>query len=390
MPSTYSSSLRLELMAQGENANSWGNKTNTNLDKIEQGITGYLTKDISLGGTQTLSVVDTSATADSPGRNAFIKFTGALAAHTTVVVPDISKSWWVRNSATGASVTFRTSSGTGFLLPANQWVLAIANGATAVDATQLPTLVSAGTYGSSISIPVITLDAYGRITSVVPTSIATYATATEASAGIIAIATSASANAGVSDSKAITPYKLATISPASVTWSSSDKLLILDSSDGDKLKKTTITTGKVLQVVNTQTGAVATTANAFTYGDSIPQSSGGAQLMSLEVTPTSDTSKLRIDVVVNGASSLGNITVALFKDSDTDALAGIARGAANAADVPLPTTFTHYMTAGTTSKITFKVRGGAGQGTFTFNGSGGSRLLGGVMSSSITITEIAA
>jgi hypothetical protein len=51
---------------------------------------------------------------------------------------------------------------------------------------------------------------------------------------------------------------------------------------------------------------------------------------------------------------------------------------------------THYMTAGTTSATTFKVRGGVNAGTLTFNGEVGARLFGGVCASSITVTEIAA
>jgi hypothetical protein len=53
--------------------------------------------------------------------------------------------------------------------------------------------------------------------------------------------------------------------------------------------------------------------------------------------------------------------------------------------------FTHYMAAGTTSATTFKVRIGAvTSGTITFNGIGSARKLGGVLASSITITEIKA
>jgi hypothetical protein len=49
------------------------------------------------------------------------------------------------------------------------------------------------------------------------------------------------------------------------------------------------------------------------------------------------------------------------------------------------------MTAGTTSAITFKVRGGAGAGNFTFNGyNNTNRNFGGVSASSITIMEIGA
>jgi len=133
MPSTYSSSLRLELMAQGENANTWGNKTNTNLDKVEQAIAGYRSVNIAGGSSVYLSVVNASAPADSPGRNAFIVLTGALTSAISVIIPDAAKGYWIRNNATGASVTFRTSSGTGFNLPGGYWLFAISDGTTVVN-----------------------------------------------------------------------------------------------------------------------------------------------------------------------------------------------------------------------------------------------------------------
>lgn len=167
MPSTYSSSLRLELMAQGENANTWGNKTNTNLDKIEQAIAGYRSVDISGSSSVYLSVVNASATSDSPGRNAFIILTGTLTSAISVIVPDETRGYWLRNDATGASVTFRTSGGTGFNLPGGRWLFAISNGTTVVNTevqglyaqlsaantfTNLNTFTSALTINTSVSV----------------------------------------------------------------------------------------------------------------------------------------------------------------------------------------------------------------------------------------------
>jgi len=128
MPSTYSSSLRLELQATGENANTWGTKTNNNLNLIEQAVTGYtkLTL-VSASSTYTLPIADASA---SNGRNAFIEFAGTVASAISVVVPDVNKGYWVKNSATGSPLTFRTSSGTGTVLPTNQWVFLISDGAS--------------------------------------------------------------------------------------------------------------------------------------------------------------------------------------------------------------------------------------------------------------------
>jgi hypothetical protein len=41
MASSYSTDLKLELMVTGENAGQWGDKTNTNLNLVQQAIAGY-------------------------------------------------------------------------------------------------------------------------------------------------------------------------------------------------------------------------------------------------------------------------------------------------------------------------------------------------------------
>ena len=155
---------------------------------------------------------------------------------------------------------------------------------------------------------------------------------------------------------------------------------------------TKLGTGAVLQVVNVQDGDLASGTTTTPYDDTIPQNTEGDEYMTLSITPKSNTSKLKIDVVAHGdASAVGKNTVALFKDSDADALA-VGYGS-NISGVGAPATmgsFSHYMTSGTTSSITFKVRiGNSNSGTFTFNGTAGGRKYGGTFASSITITEIA-
>lgn len=161
MPSTYSSSLRLELQATGENANTWGTKTNNNLNLLQQAIAGYVQITLtSASATYTLDIADASV---SNGRNAFIKFVGTVASAISVVVPDVAKGYWVKNSATGSALTFRTSSGTGFTLPNNEWVFAIADGASAVNTSRTSisgyaklasnqTFTGANTFTSSVDI----------------------------------------------------------------------------------------------------------------------------------------------------------------------------------------------------------------------------------------------
>jgi len=151
--------------------------------------------------------------------------------------------------------------------------------------------------------------------------------------------------------------------------------------------------GHVVQVVNVQDGAVATGTTTIAYDDTIMQNTEGDEYMTLAITPTSSTNKLKIDVVFNGACNATNkiTTVGLFQDSTANALAVTPflnfYGVANS---PFNISFTHFMTAGTTSSTTFKVRAGTDvSATTSFNGQLGSRKSGGVSASSITITEIA-
>lgn len=150
------------------------------------------------------------------------------------------------------------------------------------------------------------------------------------------------------------------------------------------------TSGLIAQVVNFQTGAVATGTTIIPLDDTIPQNTEGNQYMSLAITPTNASSKLIIEVVWVGSNSAScQMGLALFQDATVGALAATAaviNTGTNMVTIPL----TFEMTAGTTSTTTFEVRAGqnGGAGTTTFNGQSGGRIFGGVMASSITITEV--
>ena len=149
--------------------------------------------------------------------------------------------------------------------------------------------------------------------------------------------------------------------------------------------------GSVVQTVNTLSGSVATGSTVMPFDDSIPQNTEGDQYMTLAITPTSATNKLKITVVVNGghgATGAHKICAGLFQDSTAGALAAGYSTLADSSSVG-QISFVHYMTSGTTSSTTFKVRaGGADAGTFTFNGYSSGRIFGGIIASSITIQEI--
>jgi len=113
MPSSYSE-LGLELMVTGENSGTWGDKTNSNLNLVQQAIAGYQEVSIA-GGAQTTTLAMTDATL-SNARNAVIKFTGIITGNQIVTIPDsIEKTYTLINGTSGAfTVQFKTVSGTGF------------------------------------------------------------------------------------------------------------------------------------------------------------------------------------------------------------------------------------------------------------------------------------
>jgi hypothetical protein len=113
MASTYTP-LGVELMATGENAGTWGTKTNTNLQIFEQIAGGWTTQDIAGGaGTTTLSVSDGSTGATLAHR--MIEFTGSITGNRIVTIPlDVQTFYWLRNSTSGAyTVQFKYVSGSG-------------------------------------------------------------------------------------------------------------------------------------------------------------------------------------------------------------------------------------------------------------------------------------
>ena len=158
--------------------------------------------------------------------------------------------------------------------------------------------------------------------------------------------------------------------------------------DGDGSGLTGIVTGKVLQVVSTADGVLATGTTTIPDNNTIPTSTEGVQFLSRTITPTDASNNLLIEVVFNYASSANDTqTVALFKDTDAAAIAasGIRDTSAN---VMMQLSITHHIVAGSISLQTFSVRSGNnGAGTTSFNGAAGLQIYGGVSASSITITE---
>ena len=148
--------------------------------------------------------------------------------------------------------------------------------------------------------------------------------------------------------------------------------------------------GSVLQVVNVQTAAFTSSTAIIPLDNTIPQNTEGTQLFTLDITPTSTTSKLKIDVVLHAGVSVGAwCSLAVFQDSNVNAIAATSSymsQAGGAIAVPL----TYFMASGTTSTTTFKLRYGPNTGTMGINGNNTTNFFNGTLFTSMTITEIAA
>ena len=152
--------------------------------------------------------------------------------------------------------------------------------------------------------------------------------------------------------------------------------------------------GKVVQVVNTTNTTMSSGTTTIPNDATIPQKTEGTEFMTLAITPTSATNKLIIQSIAHGSVNANTINhiMALFQDTTANALCAVATlNPTSTASTTL--NLQHYMTAGTTSATTFKIRiGPHTTGTYVLHGyvSGGNNLyFGGVSEASITIWEIA-
>mgnify|MGYP003636968771 CR=1 FL=1 len=113
MASTFTD-LGLELMATGENAGTWGTKTNANLNLIEQLTGGYNSQAVTDSGTPTaLTIVDGELTGTAQQR--VIELTGALTGSRILTFPLLTENFYfIKNSTTNAeTLQLKAVSGSG-------------------------------------------------------------------------------------------------------------------------------------------------------------------------------------------------------------------------------------------------------------------------------------
>jgi len=120
MASTYTN-LGLELMATGENAGTWGTKTNANLNLAEQLLGGYLVQTLNAAGTGAnttpLTIDDGALTGEAQNRVIILGAVSpeAITGNKTVTVPLLTETFYfIKNSTSGSyTVQLKAVSGSG-------------------------------------------------------------------------------------------------------------------------------------------------------------------------------------------------------------------------------------------------------------------------------------
>jgi hypothetical protein len=132
MASTYSSTLNLELMTTGEKSGTWGTVTNSNLQKLESAIKGYVS--VAIASTSDSLATSDGSTTDEQS-NAIVKLTGTLTGNTTMSCEAV-ESWYIVDNATTMgtyTLGFKPSGGTATNLVSSSKHILYTDGSTMFD-----------------------------------------------------------------------------------------------------------------------------------------------------------------------------------------------------------------------------------------------------------------
>jgi len=148
MPSTYSPSLRIELIGAGEQSGTWGTTTNTNLGTLlEQSIAGVQAITMS-NANYTLS--NFNGVSDE-ARRAVLVVSGTNAAIRDVIAPLVTKAYTIKNNTTGGfAINIRAATGASVSIPNGVTSLVYCDG-TNFNLAGNQTSIAAG-YGISIAV----------------------------------------------------------------------------------------------------------------------------------------------------------------------------------------------------------------------------------------------
>ena len=164
MSSNFSDRLKLELMATGANANTWGTNTNNSLEVLDAFAAGYLSKSVAGSSNITLTTANASDTAESS--NKVIELTGALTGDIKVFIPAVESEYLFFNNTTGSqTLTNKTLTSPTINTPIIGTSLNDANGNEFIKFTTVSSAVNELTIANGASTAGPTLSATGTATN---------------------------------------------------------------------------------------------------------------------------------------------------------------------------------------------------------------------------------
>ena len=157
MPSTYSPSLRIELIGAGEQSGTWGSTTNTNLGTLlEQ----------SIAGVQAITMIDANYTltnyngVSDEARKAVLVASGTNTAARDIIAPLVAKNYIIKNNTTGGfAINIRAATGASVSIP---------NGVTSAvycDGTDFVLALTQTLIAAGVGISIATVGATSTITN---------------------------------------------------------------------------------------------------------------------------------------------------------------------------------------------------------------------------------
>lgn len=147
MPSSYSTDLRIELIGTGEQSGTWGTTTNTNLGTIIEDAISGMVSIVTNVSPYTLTVVNGAA---DEARYAALQLSTTTGANFIVVVPAVTKLYVVKNVDVTYSLTIKTASGSGVVIPAGKSALVRCDGINVVE--QLNYIAGGVTLGTALPV----------------------------------------------------------------------------------------------------------------------------------------------------------------------------------------------------------------------------------------------
>lgn len=391
MASTYTTNIRLEKQADGENPNSWGDILNQNvIDLVDQAVAGY--QIVSVSGTTPITLTELDGVTDQ-SRNAVLSFDGTLTAETSIIIPSNDKTYFVRNNTSGSfALKIKTLGNTASVLEQGQNIM-IATDGTNIYQSSFPTSVSAFTVNSltATSVSTSVLNATEVSTSILS---ATQINATSVSAvsGRFSGTVSASAFDGLGnnliyggDAQGDILYNNGT-NIQNLAAGTSGQFLKTQGSGANPVWASPLPSPVYVE----SAAAVSLGASAIPSDNTIPQITEGNHITQLEcsITPESSGSRIEVNALVNlGIAGSGNITLALFKNSVTDAVASYPFQIANANNGVHTAYIRYSVSVSNTNPIQFSFRAGENTSQEVFLNRGGIIQGGGTVISSVKISE---